>query len=105
MAKRTDANQAEIVDALRQAGASVWDCHALGHGFPDLAVGWMGRTYLIEVKTGPHSALTPDEVTWHAVWRGHVAILHSPSQALAEIGLLTAPVSRFERNYAQTRRG
>jgi hypothetical protein len=104
VAKRTDANQAKIMEALRKAGASVWDTHELGHGFPDLAVGWMGRTYLIEVKAGPHSPLTPDEVTWHGVWRGHAAILNSPAKALAEIGLVTAPVSRYERNYAQTGR-
>ena len=46
-AARVDANQADIVAALREAGASVWII-----GFPvDLLCGYNGKTALIEVKT------------------------------------------------------
>ena len=46
-AARVDANQAEIVAALRQAGASVWII-----GLPvDLLVGFRGQSLLMEVKT------------------------------------------------------
>jgi hypothetical protein len=46
-AARVDANQAEIVAALRDAGASVWII-----GLPvDLLVGYSGRTALVECKT------------------------------------------------------
>ena len=46
-AARVDANQSDIVAALRQAGASVWII-----GLPvDLLVGYAGRTALVEVKT------------------------------------------------------
>ena len=46
-AARVDANQAEIVAALRQAGASVWII-----GLPvDLLVGFNSRSVLVEVKT------------------------------------------------------
>ena len=46
-AARVDANQPEIVDALRKAGASVWII-----GLPvDLLVGFRGKTMLMEVKT------------------------------------------------------
>ena len=46
-AARVDANQAEIVAALRQAGASVWII-----GLPvDLVIGYAGKTALVEVKT------------------------------------------------------
>ena len=38
-AARTDANQAEIVAALRGVGASVQPLHAVGQGCPDLLVG------------------------------------------------------------------
>jgi len=51
MAKRTDANQAEIVAALRQVGAMVVDLHIVGHGCPDLLVVWRDKLYLMEVKT------------------------------------------------------
>lgn len=46
-AARVDANQPEIVAALRKAGASVWVI-----GLPvDLLVGFRGQTMLMEVKT------------------------------------------------------
>lgn len=42
--KRTDRNQAEIVKALRDAGASVGHTHTVGKGFPDIVVGVPGLT-------------------------------------------------------------
>ena len=46
-AARVDANQADIVAALRAAGASVWII-----GLPvDLLVGYRGQSMLIECKT------------------------------------------------------
>ena len=73
-AARTDANQAAIVQALRQAGCTVIDLSAVGGGVPDLLVGVAGQTVLIECKDGskPPSArrLTPDQQAWHAAWRG-----------------------------------
>lgn len=46
-AARVDANQSEIVEAMRKAGASVWII-----GLPvDLLIGHQGRTALVEVKT------------------------------------------------------
>lgn len=45
-AARVDENQAEIVAAMREAGASVWVI-----GLPvDLLVGYAGRWALVEVK-------------------------------------------------------
>ena len=37
---RKDANQTQIVDALRGVGATVAITSMLGHGFPDLVVGY-----------------------------------------------------------------
>ena len=64
-AARVDANQAEIVEALRGAGCSVWII-----GLPvDLIAGKGGNTVLIEVKTaaGKHTPLQRD---FMATWRG-----------------------------------
>lgn len=84
--KRVDKNQPEIVMALRRAGASVQPIHVIGRGCPDLLVGFRGRCYVFEVKDGdkPPSdrALTDDEKKWHREWRGQVAIVESPSQAV-----------------------
>lgn len=66
---------------------------AIGDGFPDLAVGWRGVTYLLEVKDGskPKSkrTLTPDEQKFHNEWRGAAAVVTSLDDALRTIGALT----------------
>lgn len=73
-ASKVDANQPEIVKALRLAGATVQPLHMVADGCPDLLVGYMRRTALVEVKDGskPPSAraLTPDQLEWHRDWRG-----------------------------------
>lgn len=90
-AARVDENQSEIVGALTQIGASVAMCHAVGAGFPDLCVGWQGKTYLLEVKNPakPKSKrqLTPSQVEWHRSWRGHVAVVETVTEALDAIGI------------------
>lgn len=90
-AARIDANQNEIVNALRLAGVSVQLLHAVGGGCPDLLCGYRGRCYTLEVKDGakPPSKrrLTPDQVEWHESWRGHVAVVHNVSEAFAAVGV------------------
>lgn len=84
-AARVDANQAEIVAALRQVGASVYIMADVGQGVPDLLVGRAGCTYLLEVKA-PRGRLNEREQEWHAAWRGHVAVVRSVDDALRAIG-------------------
>ena len=85
-AARIDANQNEIVAALRGIGATVAITSTLGKGFPDLVVGYRGKNYLLEIKDGnkPPSArkLTDDEQQWHECWRGQVAVIESPHDAM-----------------------
>ena len=73
-AARTDANHEEIVKALRAVGASVQSLAAVGHGVPDLLVGYLGKTILMEVKDGTKSPskrqLTEDQVKWIDAWSG-----------------------------------
>ena len=89
-AAKIDANQPQIVAALRAAGASVQPLHAVGRGVPDLLVAHRGVNYLLEVKDGakPPSArkLTETQVEWHAAWRGQIAVVETVEQALAVIG-------------------
>lgn len=90
-AAKVDRNQAEIVAALRKVGATVTDTSKVGNGFPDLTVGFRGKTYLMEVKDGskPPSAreLTADQIEWHIEWRGGpCAVVNSVDEALAFIG-------------------
>lgn len=60
MITKTDANQQEIIDTLRQCGAFVFDLHGVGRGCPDLLVAWHGRWMLCEVKS-KDGRLTPEQ--------------------------------------------
>ena len=89
---RIDANQPEIVAALRDIGATVEPTHYVGRGFPDIVVGFRGITYLMEIKDGskPPSRrrLTVDERDWHDQWRGQVCVVNSADEALKAIGAI-----------------
>lgn len=74
-AARTDANKAEIVAALRAAGATVWDLK-----LPvDLLIGYTdergkGHTLLMELKNGraapSQQKLTKLQTSFMATWTG-----------------------------------
>lgn len=89
-AAKVDANQADIVEALRAVGATVQPLHMVGDGCPDLLVGYRVQNFIMEVKDGdkPPSRrkLTPDQVDWHSEWRGQKAVVKTPEEALAVIG-------------------
>lgn len=91
-AAKIDANQNEIVEALRKIGCSVQILSSVGKGCPDILVGRNGMNYLIEIKDGnkPKSAqkLTPDQVEWHEKWNGSVVVINSAEQALKIVGYL-----------------
>lgn len=82
-AARVDANQAQIVSALRAAGAYVWVI-----GLPvDLLVGFAGQTYLVEVKDGSKKHLTKLQQDFFASWcGGGLHRIESPEAALRMIG-------------------
>jgi hypothetical protein len=65
-AARVDANQEQIVSALRANGAYVWII-----GLPvDLLVGYKGHTWLMEVKTDEKKKLTKLQTDFFANWTG-----------------------------------
>lgn len=51
-AAKTDTTHAEIRDALRQAGVSVYSLAAVGRGLPDFLCGYRGWFCCVEAKTG-----------------------------------------------------
>ena len=92
-AAKVDANQREIVAALRAVGATVQPLHSVGQGCPDLLAGYRNVNLLLEVKDGakPPSArkLTRDQSDWHAGWKGQACIVESVDDVLrivAKIG-------------------
>lgn len=77
-AARIDANQTEIVKALRKAGAFVQSLSAVGEGVPDLLVAYCGRWSLLEVKDSGKAPsaqkLTPVQIVWHETARQHAPV-------------------------------
>jgi hypothetical protein len=88
-AKRVDANQDQIVSALRAAGAYVWII-----GLPvDLLVGYKNHTFLVEVKDGSKKRLTALQDEFFQSWSGGtLARIDNPEAALRMIGVLREPV-------------
>jgi Holliday junction resolvase len=92
-AARIDANQEQVVSALRAAGATVQSLAGVGVGVPDLLVGYQGKTLLLEVKDGkkPPSErrLTEDQVRWHGAWNGGpLAVVDGVDAALRMLGAI-----------------
>jgi hypothetical protein len=94
-AARVDRNQAEIVEALRKGGCTVFPTHQVGKGFPDIFVWSKGQPYLLEIKDGskPPSArkLTEDEESFHQLFHdmrqaGLLAVVASVDEALEAVG-------------------
>lgn len=78
---KRDSTHKAIVAQLRCFGASVFDAGDVGCGFPDLVVGFAGKTYLIECKDAK-GKLTEDQESFVASWKGsEVTILRSASDA------------------------
>lgn len=89
MIKR-DANEGEIVEALRGIGCTVQLLHGNSQGTPDLLVGRDGRTFLLEVKAA-RGRLLASQHRWHGRWRGApVAIVHTVEEALRAVGIAVA---------------
>ena len=92
-AAKVDANQAEIVCALRAIGCCVVSTAPLGNGVPDILVTTPcgKRTFLVEIKDGakPPSArkLTPDEAAFHASWLGELYVVESVEDAIRTVGM------------------
>lgn len=85
-AAKVDANQPEIVAALRAIGATVAITSTAGQGFPDICCGWRGRNVLFEIKDGRKrpsaQKLTPDQKLFHAAWRGEIVVVKSAAEAV-----------------------
>ena len=94
-AKR-DGSHTPIVKALRAAGCSVAETHAVGNGFPDLAVGVGGISVFLEVKRpgrgkahgASEKATAARQEAFAESWRGGpILTVSSPEEALRALGL------------------
>jgi len=107
-AARIDANQPQIVAALRSVGASVQSLSSVGLGVPDLLVGWQRRAnFLLEVKDpaqdSTHQQLTEAQKDWHARWRGQVVVVKTiarPHRAGRHPARRAVEVARERRRFS-----
>jgi hypothetical protein len=98
-ARRVDANQKAIAEALRAAGVSVIDLPN-GDGIPDLLCGFRGLNILLEVKNPTTrygqgrndnaAGTTARQEQWRDTWRGQVAVVWSVEEAFEVLGLARA---------------
>ncbi len=100
-AKRRDANEQPIVDALIAAGAFVQKLD--GAGVPDLLVSYLGVLTLLEVKlslgakggtkhhrdgAGGKGDMTAAQVKWWREWKGKPpVVVRNADEALHAVGL------------------
>jgi hypothetical protein len=84
-AARVDANQTQVIEALRAAGAYVWII-----GLPvDLLVGYKNHTMLMEIKAGPKKRLTALQQDFFEKWAGGTLVrVDGPESALAALRVI-----------------
>lgn len=86
---RRDANEPDIVRALRRVGATV-ELLAL-KDVSDLLVGFQGVNYLLEVKSET-GELEPGQARWQREWRGRrPCVVRDELEALRAIGAIGGP--------------
>lgn len=112
---RPDANQTEIVAALKGSGIQVIDLHEVGMDVPDLLITargrwlaeWVARTgfgnVLLEVKT-ERGKLSPGQRAFHASWLGPICTVRTVAEALEVAGIESRSIDYWARNIAQSAR-
>ncbi len=83
---RVDANQRNIVNGLRNIGATVHVTSSLGNGFVDIVVGYRGFNFLFEIKDKEKplskKRLTENEKRFFETWRGQCNKIESVEDAI-----------------------
>jgi hypothetical protein len=84
---RVDANQTQIVSALRAAGASVQSLARIGKGCPDILAARAGQMWLFEIKHGKGKTNELQD-KWHIGWNAPVHVVYGPDDALRVLGVI-----------------
>jgi hypothetical protein len=88
-AAKVDANQDQIVQALKAAGATVQSLAPIGHGCPDILCGFRGANLLMEIKNPDgRDRVEKDQTRWHIEWNAPVHVVRTPDDALRALGVL-----------------
>jgi hypothetical protein len=79
---KVDSNQWQIVKALRGIPAL-----SVITGHDDILVGYHGRTYWFEIKSGPKAGVKPHQAAMSRDWRGHYQIVWDLDSILQAVGV------------------
>ena len=83
-AKRADATQPAIVEALRKIGAWVLHLHTVGQGCPDLLIWNRGRYLFLECKV-PGETINKQQAEFIATCPGEIHVVRSPEEAIEAV--------------------
>lgn len=83
-AAKVDANQARIVQALRNVGVRVLHLHQLGNGIPDVLACFRGRNVLLEIKQ-PGEQINKLQAEFMATWDGEIHVVRSEAEAIGAV--------------------
>ncbi len=86
-ARRVDANQSEIVQALERMGVATVDLSQAAQfraGLPDLLCSLHGYTFLAECKTDL-GELSPEQLHFMEEWKGPVYVLRTTDDVVARV--------------------
>ena len=81
-AKKSDGNQSQIVETLRDLGMFVFSLHEVGRGCPDILCAYRGQWLLAEVKNGKRGKLNDAQKEFHTLCGAPVTILTSVGDAI-----------------------
>lgn len=107
---KIDANQPDIVAALRRMGAHATSTAAVGKGFPDIVVAYQpphkGRAVWtpMEIKV-PGCKLNQDQEDFHAACPAPIPVVYSELEATLAIAELARPVLCAKCGAAARREG
>lgn len=82
---RKDSNHTEVIDLYRELGCSVHDTSMVGFGYPDISLGLVGVTSLVEIKVGD-ADYTAAQKVFHRDWRGEKPVtIRSIEEVIAHV--------------------
>jgi hypothetical protein len=80
-----DDNHADLEQCFRDLGCTVADTSAAGYGFPDLTVGLIGQTHLVEVKDAD-GRLSSAQERFIRDWRGgRIVVVQTVEECIAHV--------------------
>lgn len=80
-----DANHGEFAKAFGDLGCTVADTSAAGFGFPDIVLGLIGQTHLVEVKDAD-GQLSASQKRFIRDWRGApIVVVQTIPEAIGHV--------------------